>query len=313
MVNELISIIIPVFNRFEYADRAILSVLHQTYTNWELFVVDDCSDQQYELPKACESIQQKIQLLHNEKNCGPGLSRQRGLDLSTGKFLCFLDSDDYYNNLFLERMVQFIVERDTISGVYCTSFDLVTSEIRKSSNNSYNNILPTLFDYNRPWATCSWMWRRKYLGKWSELRTNQDSLFEIEVAFKNNDIAHLDEILCYIDKGTTTNTIDLVGNLKNELNRNDVAVFGLIHFEKIQGDSNVMLKSVLSRLLYTSSRLLKYGEIAQVCSNFLLCLKHVKSHLPLKLALSIAIVVSLTSKKIGFSILEKYRLKYSKI
>lgn len=312
-MDNLVSIIIPIFNRFEYADRAILSVLNQTYTNWELFVVDDCSNQKYELPKDCENIEQKIELLHNEQNSGPGLSRQRGLNLSTGKFVCFLDSDDYYDNLFLERMIQYITERDTISGVYCTSFDLVSSEIRKSSNHSYNNILPTLFDYNRPWATCSWMWRRKYLGKWSELRTNQDSLFEIEVAFSNNNISHLDEILCYIDKGTTTNTIDLVGNLKNELNRNEVAIFGLKNLVKIQGDSDILLKSVLSRLLYTSSRLLKHGKFIEVWSNLHICLQHVKGHLALKFALSLAILVSLANKHIGFKILEKYRLKYSTV
>lgn len=312
-MDNLVSIIIPVFNRFEYADRAILSVLNQTYTNWELFVVDDCSNQKYQLPKDCENIDQKIVLLHNDQNSGPGLSRQRGLNLSTGKFVCFLDSDDYYDNLFLERMILYITERDTISGIYCTSFDLVTSEIRKSSNHSYNNILPTLFDYNRPWATCSWMWRRKYLGKWSELRTNQDSLFEIEVAFSNNNIAHLDEILCYIDKGTTTNTIDLVGNLKNELNRNEVAIFGLKNLVKIQGDSDILLKSVLSRLLYTSSRLLKHGKFIEVWSNLHFCLKHVKGHLALKFALSLAILVSLANKHIGFKILEKYRLKYSTV
>ena len=210
-------------------------------------------------------------------------------------------------------MVQFIFERDNISGVYCTSFDLVTSEIRKSSNYSYNNILPSLFDYNRPWATCSWMWRRKYLGKWSELRTNQDSLFEIEVAFNNNNIAHLDEVLCCIDKGTTTNTIDLVGNLKNELNRNEVAIFALTNLVKIQGDSDIMLKSVLSRLLYTSSRLLKHGKLIKVWSNLNICMKHVMGHLPLKIVLSLAILVSLVNKHIGFKIVELYRLKYCKI
>lgn len=133
-MNDLISLIIPVYNRFDYADRAILSVLHQTYTTWELFVVNDYSDQKYELPKVCENIQQKIVLLHNEKNSGPGFSRQRGLDLSKGAFVCFLDSDDYYDNLFLEKMIQKIKENDIISGVYCTSFDLASSEIRKSSN-----------------------------------------------------------------------------------------------------------------------------------------------------------------------------------
>lgn len=308
---NLVSVIIPVFNRFEYADRAILSVLNQSYTNWELFVVDDCSNEEFALPKECDNFQQRIVLLRNEINSGPGLSRQRGLDLSTGKFVCFLDSDDYYEKLFLEKMIQYIKENDTISGVYCTSFDLVTSEIRKSSEHSYNNILPTLFDFNRPWATCSWLWRREFLGKWSELRTNQDSLFEIEVAFNNNNIAHLNEILCYIDKGTATNTIDLVGNLRNELNRNEVAIFALINLDKIKSNTDILLKSVLSRLLYTSSRLLKHGELGVVWSNLFLFMKQVKGHLALKLALGCTLLISLANKKMGFRILEKYRLKYS--
>ena len=238
------------------------------------------------------------------------MSRQRGLDLSSGVFVCFLDSDDYYDQLFLERMNDCINENDFISGVYCTSLDLATSEIRKSSNKSYNTILPTLFDDNRPWATCSWMWRHKYLGKWSELRTNQDSLFEIEVAFRNNNISHLNEILCYIDKGTSSNTIDLVGNLKNELNRNEVVVFVLLNSYKIELDSDILLNSILSRFLYTSSRLLKHGELGVVFSNLFLLIRNVKGHLMLKILLFCSLLMTLINKKIGFRILEKYRLKY---
>lgn len=312
-MDNLVSVIIPVFNRFEYADRAILSVLNQTYTNWELFIIDDNSDYEYKLPLECELLSQKVVLLRNDNNKGPGLSRQRGLDISNGTFVCFLDSDDYYHDLFLEKMIKFITERDTISGVYCTSFDLATSEIRKTSNHSYNNILPTLFDFNRPWATCSWMWRRKFLGKWSSLRTNQDSLFEIEVAFNNNQVSHLNDVLCYIDKGTATNTIDIVGNLKNEINRNEVAIFGLMHLKKVKYDSEMLLKSVLSRILYTSSRLLKHGETGKVWSNCFILIKYIKGHLFLKTALVFSSLVSLLNKQMGFKILEKYRIKYFEI
>lgn len=220
-MDDLVSVIIPVFNRFEYADQAILSVLNQTYSNWELFVVDDCSDQQYKLPKACQNVQQKIQLLRNEKNSGPGLSRQRGLDLSRGTLVCFLDSDDYWLPDFLLR--SFEKHKDfnyTIGATYCQS-KMTDGSLRRRNEKSeaVDEIFYGVISGVRPWATCALMWNKKYISKWSNLRTNQDAYFELSSSVINNQIRFIPQVLSVICKNTNLNADDLVKNTESNKNR----------------------------------------------------------------------------------------------
>ncbi len=199
-----------------------------------------------------------------------------------------------------------------IAGVYCTAFDLVTKSIRKSSNLSYNKILPILFDEHRPWATCSWLWRRECIGTWSELRTNQDSMFEIDVAIRNNNISHVSDVLCFIDKGTESNTIDLVGNEKNELNRNQVVNYVLKNIDKFKYDQEEIFKSAVNRLIYVSARLLKFPtQHREVWRNARLLFKLTKPQKSLGLIL---IFVSLLSfvfgGQFGYRFLERLRNRY---
>lgn len=89
----MISVIIPTYRRYEMLKEAVRSVLAQTYQDIEIIVVDDCSND--ETPKI-RDFSAKIIYLCNEKNCGPGYSRRRGLLYSKGEYIVFLDDDDYY-------------------------------------------------------------------------------------------------------------------------------------------------------------------------------------------------------------------------
>jgi glycosyltransferase involved in cell wall biosynthesis len=281
--------------------------LNQTYSNWELYVVDDCSEDAYLLPVECENFPQNIVLLRNEINAGPGLSRQKGLDLAKGEFVCFLDSDDYYHTKFLELMIVGIKANTEVSGVYCTSFDLFTGQIRKSSDKSYFKILPALFNEHRPWATCSWMWRRVFIAEWTSLRTNQDSLFEISTSLKNNKISHVREVLCYIDKGTMENTIDIVGNKINELNRNTVVNFALQNLKNNFEHSDEIINAVINRLFYASARLLLHGERSLVWTNVKNLNKVLKKYYSVKISITLVLLISFVSKKLSYRLAERIR------
>ncbi len=99
----LISIIIPIHNRKEYAQSAIKSSLEQSYRNVEIIVVDDASDD--DTYSFLENLNLPIILLKNETNKGPAGSRNTGIQASKGKYLFFLDSDD-------------ILEEDSIKILY---------------------------------------------------------------------------------------------------------------------------------------------------------------------------------------------------
>jgi glycosyltransferase involved in cell wall biosynthesis len=266
----VVSIIVPVFNRFECADRAIRSVINQTYTDWELFVVDDCSEPPYPLPDFCAGYSDRITLLRNEKNMGPGLSRQRGLDLSQGAYVCFLDSDDYFHPSFLEKSLAAHRQLPEVAGTYTVAENIDTGMIRDGSDISHTHIMPALFEHLRPWPTCAWMWKKKYLPRWQSLRTNQDSLFEIGVSAINNRIAHIPQVLCYIDKGTSENTADLVQSRASDRHRNAVARYALAKRASIKvnpSDASALSRAIVRRIVFTSGKLAGHGESGLIAKN----------------------------------------------
>lgn len=107
-MNSMISIIMPSYNTANYIEASIESVRHQTYENWELIIVDDCStDNTDEIVKPLLS-DARIRYLKNEKNSGAAISRNRALREAKGKWIAFLDSDDLWLPEKLEKQVAFM-------------------------------------------------------------------------------------------------------------------------------------------------------------------------------------------------------------
>lgn len=108
-MNEMVSIIMPSYNTGRYIADSIQSVLNQTYTDWELIIVDDCStDNTDDVVAAFKD--ERICYLKNEKNRGAAISRNRALREAKGKWIAFLDSDDIWHPEKLERQLSFMKE-----------------------------------------------------------------------------------------------------------------------------------------------------------------------------------------------------------
>lgn len=111
-MNETVSIIMPSYNTAQYIAKSIQSVQDQTYTDWELIIVDDCSpDNTDEVVKPFLE-DSRIHYLKNEKNSGAAISRNRALREAKGKWIAFLDSDDFWAKNKLEKQVAFMKEHD---------------------------------------------------------------------------------------------------------------------------------------------------------------------------------------------------------
>lgn len=107
-MNSMISIIMPSYNTANYIEASIESVRHQTYENWELIIVDDCStDDTDEVVRPFLS-DRRIRYLKNEQNSGAAISRNRALREAKGKWIAFLDSDDLWLPEKLEKQVAFM-------------------------------------------------------------------------------------------------------------------------------------------------------------------------------------------------------------
>lgn len=104
---ELVSVIMPTYNCSRFIAESIRSVLSQTYTNWELLIVDDCStDNTAEIVNAFTD--QRIRYMQNEKNEGAALTRNKALRAAKGHYIAFLDADDLWAPEKLEKQIAFM-------------------------------------------------------------------------------------------------------------------------------------------------------------------------------------------------------------
>lgn len=107
-MNELVSIITPSYNTAKFIAETIRCVQAQTYTNWEMIIVDDCSkDNTDEVVKPFLE-DSRIKYLENEKNSGAAVSRNRALREAKGHWIAFLDSDDLWAPKKLEKQIAFM-------------------------------------------------------------------------------------------------------------------------------------------------------------------------------------------------------------
>jgi glycosyltransferase involved in cell wall biosynthesis len=118
MSTPLISIIVPIYNVEAYLDRCIQSLLNQTLKNIEIILVDDESPDR--CPQICEqyaALNPQIKVIH-KKNEGLGYARNSGMQIATGKFIAFVDGDDFVENTMFEQLYNTATEQ-TADTVFC--------------------------------------------------------------------------------------------------------------------------------------------------------------------------------------------------
>ena len=105
--GELVSIIMPTYNCGRFIGESIRSVLAQTYTHWELIIVDDCSTDST-ATIVSSFADKRIRYYHNKHNSGAAITRNRALQEAHGQWIAFLDSDDLWLPEKLERQLAFM-------------------------------------------------------------------------------------------------------------------------------------------------------------------------------------------------------------
>ncbi len=136
-VNELVTIIVPIYKVEPYLHRCIDSVLNQTYTNLEIILVDDGSpDRCGEICDEYAEIDSRIKVIH-KINGGLSDARNSGIDIAQGQYLSFLDSDDWIGEKYVEILYGLLEE--TNSDISVCNFIRISSEETKA-NSSKNEI-----------------------------------------------------------------------------------------------------------------------------------------------------------------------------
>lgn len=227
--NEIrYSIIIPAYNVEKYIKIAIDSVLKQTFQNYELIIIDDCStDCTSEIVQ--EYKDNRIKLIKHSENKAAGGARNTGLDAAKGEYIVFLDADDYlYDETVLEKLNN-VIGSETLDVVYLgfkiggnrDEFVIPTEETCTRTYKAAIDIYPNV------WSKC---WNREFLNKndirFVEKRYYEDVLFVYKSVMKVEKYKLIDfPVHMYIsgrkNSMTTTlnlkNVYDTVDNIKEML------------------------------------------------------------------------------------------------
>lgn len=144
MKKNLVSIITPMYNSEKYIGITIESALNQTYKDWEMIIVDDCSsDNSPKIVKEYAKNDERIKYIKTDSNKGVSNARNIALKMANGQFISFLDSDDIWDEDKLKKQVDFMKKNKcTIS---FTAYELIDE-----NNEKLNKIInvPKIVDYN---------------------------------------------------------------------------------------------------------------------------------------------------------------------
>lgn len=106
---DKVSVITPSYNSSPHISEAIASVINQSYSNWEMIIVDDCStDNSIELIQSFVDQDSRIKLINLPENSGAAIARNTAIKAAEGRYTAFLDSDDLWHPIKLEKQIQYM-------------------------------------------------------------------------------------------------------------------------------------------------------------------------------------------------------------
>lgn len=142
--NDMVSIITPVYNSEKLIGKTIECVLNQTYQNWEMLLVDDCStDKSASIIKKYSKKDSRIKYIKLKENSGAAKARNKALEESKGRFIAYLDADDLWKPQKLEKQIEFMKKNKY--GFTCTDYEKI-DEDGKSLNKIVK--IPNKVNYN---------------------------------------------------------------------------------------------------------------------------------------------------------------------
>lgn len=129
-MNPEVSIIMPLYNNQVHIKKTINSVLSQTFENFEIIVVDDCSeDNSVPIVQQLVKKDPRIKIFQMSENNGAALARNAGLKESKGRYIAYLDADDLWEESKLEKQISFMKKNNC--GFSCTSYEVIDNEGKK--------------------------------------------------------------------------------------------------------------------------------------------------------------------------------------
>ncbi|PGT97398.1 glycosyltransferase family 2 protein [Bacillus cereus] len=197
-MRDLISIITPTYNCGEFIAETIESVIKQTYQDWEMIIVDDCStDNTKEIVEKYAMVDNRIKYYLLEENSGAAVSRTRAMELATGKYIAFLDSDDLWTEDKLEHQLSFMKKNGY--AFTCTAYEQINENgislgkiIKTKVKTDYNGVLLSC-----PIGNSTVMYDVGKLGKFAvpNIRKRNDDALWLQILKKEKYIYGMSDVL----------------------------------------------------------------------------------------------------------------------
>ena len=197
---DLISVIIPYFKKKKFIEEAVNSILNQSYTNIEILIVYDDKDvDDLNYLNEIFNLNKKIRIIVNETNIGAGLSRNKGISLANGKYIGFLDADDYWHQEKVFKQIQFMEENNF--KVSHTSYQIIDEkknilDVRRAREfNSYKDIIKSC-DIGLSTVIIEKSIIKDDI-KFVELKTKEDFVLWLKILYSGIAFGALDENLTF--------------------------------------------------------------------------------------------------------------------
>ena len=194
---DLVSVIIPYYKKKKYIGQAVNSVINQKYRNFELIIIyDDENKEDLGFLKKITKKDKRIKLYINRKNLGAGRSRNKGIKLSNGKLIAFLDSDDLWAKNKLQNQIFFM--KKNLINISHTSYHIINSKnkiigCRKAKDMSHELLLKSC-DIGLSTVILD----KKLITnkiKFANINTKEDYVLWLKITLNNNKIFSLNKNL----------------------------------------------------------------------------------------------------------------------
>ena len=194
---DLISVIIPYYKKKEYIISSINSVLNQTYKNLEIIIIyDDLNKEDLNLLKKIKKKDKRIKIYINKKNLGAGRSRNKGIKLSKGVFVAFLDSDDLWKKNKLKKQI-FFMKKNGINASH-TSYTIINSNNKIVGSRNAKDMSYKLLLKSCDIGLSTVILKKEIITskiKFANIKTKEDYVLWLKITLNNNKIFALKDNL----------------------------------------------------------------------------------------------------------------------
>lgn len=192
-----ISVIVPVYNVENYVSKCLDSLFKQTYENLEIIIVDDCStDKSKQVVSKLIEGKDNVKFLTNKKNSGLSFTRNRALEVASGDYIGYIDSDDYVPYDYYEQLVTTALEKEA-SVVVCDIKSVFTSsgQVLRTSCGTLENKRIDFINNGLAASACNKLFKKEEISKYkfAEGKVNEDLAVILPIIIKADKVAYNDK------------------------------------------------------------------------------------------------------------------------